>query len=279
VSLTIGRYDSIALTGANGCGKTTLLRLLLGEEACDSGIVQVSSNAAIAYMPQIIHFDDENATVLETLRYAFDLTDEKARNILAGFRFKAPDVQKKIGVLSGGEKSRLKLCLLMQSKVNFLMLDEPTNHLDIESREWFEEAIADWEGTMLFISHDRYFLNKFASRIWSMEDGAITDFHGGFDEYLKAPASEKQSVTPVAGKKSKPPVKAIAQAQKPVSTDALICETEAALEKINAEIELDLTNSDYRNMGRLCLEKQRLEERLELLYSQWMRESGMEIRS
>ena len=185
VSLVIGRNDRIALIGANGCGKTTLLKLIVGEEPWDGGSLKVSSNVKIAYMPQIITFEEEDATVLETLRYAYGLTEEKTRSILASFRFRAPDVLKKVGNLSGGERSRLKLCLLMQNKVNFLIMDEPTNHLDIESREWIEDAVSDFDGTMLFISHDRYFLNKFASRIWTMRDGEISDFHGGFDDYLQ----------------------------------------------------------------------------------------------
>ncbi|MCL1883510.1 MAG: ABC-F type ribosomal protection protein [Defluviitaleaceae bacterium] len=173
VSLIIRRNDRIALIGANGCGKTTLLRMIMGEEPCDSGEIKVSSNIKIAYMSQIIIFDDENATVLDTLRNVTPLPEEKIRSILARFRFKAPDVIKKVGTLSGGEKSRLKLCLLMQNQINFLILDEPTNHLDIESREWIEDAVAEFGGTMLFISHDRFFLSQFASKIWSMKDGEI----------------------------------------------------------------------------------------------------------
>ena len=182
-NLTINRNDSIALIGPNGCGKTTLLKLIMGDEASDSGVVKVSESVKIAYMSQIITFEDENATVLDTLRYTFGHTMEKARSILAGFRFNANDILKKVSSLSGGEKSRLRLCLLMQDKINFLILDEPTNHLDIESRKWIEDAVSDFEGTKLFISHDRYFLNKFASRIWSMKDGEIDDFHGSFEEY------------------------------------------------------------------------------------------------
>ncbi|MCL2078543.1 MAG: ATP-binding cassette domain-containing protein [Oscillospiraceae bacterium] len=183
VSLIIGRGDSIALIGANGCGKTTLIKLITGEEPCDSGSVKISDNVKIAYMPQIIRFDDENAVILETLRRATGFPEEKSRSILAGFHFKAPDVMKTVGSLSGGERSRLKLCLLMQDKANLLIFDEPTNHLDIRSREWIEEAISDFDGTILFISHDRYFLNKFASRIWSMKDGVIDDFRGSFNEF------------------------------------------------------------------------------------------------
>ena len=183
VNLDISRNDRIALIGANGCGKTTLLRLMLDEERCDSGTVKVSSNVNIIYMPQIIKFDDENATVLETFRNECDIPEGKARSILTKFRFRTPDIAKKVSTLSGGEKSRLKLCLLMQTTANFLILDEPTNHLDIDSREWIEDAVAEWDGTMLFISHDRYFLNKFATKIWSMKDGKISEFIGEFDDY------------------------------------------------------------------------------------------------
>ena len=274
VSLGIGRNDSIALIGENGCGKTTLLKLIMGEEAWDSGIVRVSTNVKIAYMPQIIQFDDDSATVLDTLRYAFDLTVGKARGILANFRFKAPDVLKKVSSLSGGEKSRLKLCLLMQDKVNFLILDEPTNHLDIDSREWIEDAVSDWGATMLFISHDRYFLNKFATRIWSMKDGGIRDFHGNFDDYLKAVATGNQPNLSRENKKKKNlPAKAKQSFIKPVSVETLICGAETELKKINAAIEIDSSNADYEKLVLLYEEKYLLEERIESLYSEWVKEN------
>jgi ATPase subunit of ABC transporter with duplicated ATPase domains len=184
VSLSARRNDRIALIGANGCGKTTLLRLLLNEEECDSGEIKVSVSVKPAYMSQIIVFDDMDATVLDTLRYGLDVTVEKARSLLAGFHFRADDVMKRVGALSGGEKSRLRLCMMMQNNANFLLLDEPTNHLDIASREWIENALYDFEGTMLFVSHDRYFLRKFADKVWSMENGIITKYDCGFDEYF-----------------------------------------------------------------------------------------------
>ena len=274
VSLTIGRNDRIALIGENGAGKTTLLKLILGEESCDSGFVKVSSNAKIAYMPQIIKFDDENTTVLETLQYALDLSEDKARSILTKFQFRGQDVLKKVGNLSGGEKSRLKLCLLMQDKVNFLILDEPTNHLDIESREWIENAVSDWDCTMLFISHDRYFLNKFASRIWGMNGGDITDFHGSFDNYAKALAKEKQPGPVSADKKKKKlPPKVQNQPKKQISAEVLISETEAELEKINKLLDSDLSEPDYQKMSELYQEKCQLEEKLEILYNEWVKEN------
>ena len=184
VNLSIGRKDSLALIGPNGCGKTTLIRMIMGDEDCDSGVVKVSSNVKIAYLPQIIRFEYEDITVLETIRNVVDAPENICRSILISFNFKASDIHKKVSSLSGGERSRLKLCLLMQNQANFLILDEPTNHLDIESREWIEDAVADFDGTKLFISHDRYFLNKFALKIWSMEKGNVTEFLGSFDDYI-----------------------------------------------------------------------------------------------
>ena len=286
VNLSIGRNDSIALIGANGCGKTTLIRLIMDEEPCDGGIVKVSSNVNIAYMPQIIRFDDENATILETLRNVTGLTEEKNRSILAGFRFKAPDVTKIVRNLSGGERSRLKLCLLMQKKANLLLLDEPTNHLDIESREWIEEAVSDFEGTMLFISHDRYFLNKFASRVWSMRGGNITDFYGGFEEFVKHMETSNQPVMKKDTPRDNPGKKEQREKShgkknletKPSSvpakkrTETLIYEAEHKLREIDAEIEEGIANSVYKQLATLCEEKQRLEDEIAALYEQWTEE-------
>ena len=286
VSLSIGRNDRIALIGANGCGKTTLLRLIMGEEACDSGVIKVSTNIKIAYMSQIIQFENENVTVLETLRNVTALPEEKVRSILARFKFGAVDVIKRVGNLSGGERSRLKLCLLMQNQINFLILDEPTNHLDIESREWIEDAVSDFNGTMLFISHDRFFLNRFASKIWSMKDGDVTVFDGGFDEYLQASAitgsrsstsakaarnRKEKSYEKEIGKKKKPHINPYEKPKTQIPFEAQIYEAETELSTLNDEI--DLTGSDYEKMGELYLIKQQLEERIARLYEAWTKET------
>ncbi|MCL2299366.1 MAG: ABC-F type ribosomal protection protein [Firmicutes bacterium] len=269
LSLKIHRNERIALVGANGCGKTTLLKMLTGEEQPDSGEIKVSPSVKAAYMSQIITFEDMDATVLDTLRYAADVPVEKARSILAGFHFKAADVMKKVGVLSGGEKSRLRLCMMMQQNVNFLLLDEPTNHLDIASREWIENALADFEGTMLFVSHDRYFLNQFADRVWSMENGAVIEYDCGFEEYLETtrpaavPKEKSAQRKPIPSEKAPPP------APRTVPTEELIREAEAELQKVNAAIDYDLQQSDFTRMHALHEEKGQLEERIDLLYDKW----------
>ncbi|MCL2363211.1 MAG: ATP-binding cassette domain-containing protein [Defluviitaleaceae bacterium] len=179
-SLIIKRGDNIALVGPNGCGKSTFIKLITGEEMPDAGTVKVASNIKFAYLPQIVTFADPTLTMLETVRNETGLPEDKARAMLASFNFRMDDVTKKVSALSGGERSRLKLALLMQDKINFLILDEPTNHLDIESREWIEEAISaiDHDCTLLMISHDRYFIDKFATRMWEMGAGQVVELAG-----------------------------------------------------------------------------------------------------
>ena len=268
LNLKVHRNERIALIGANGCGKTTILKMITGEEQPDSGDFKISPSVKPAYMSQIITFEDMDATVLDTLRYATGVTAEKARSILAGFDFRTADINKKVGVLSGGEKSRLKLCIMMQKNVNFLLLDEPTNHLDIASREWIENALADFEGTMLFVSHDRYFLSRFAEQIWSMEDGIITKYDCGFDEYLemtRPAAIPKGKVT-----RRKPVEKTQTRVEKLVPLEELIHEAETELKKVNAAIDAESYQPDFQKLNELCEEKSRLEERIDVLYDEWV---------
>ena len=277
VNFRIYRNDRIALIGPNGCGKTTLIKLIMSEEICESGEIKVGNSSRIAYMPQIIEFENKDYTILETLCYAIKSGEEKARNILAGFHFKAQDVLKKVGSLSGGEKSRLKLCLLMQTDVNFLILDEPTNHLDIQSREWIEDAIYDFNGTILFISHDRYFLNKFADKVWSMGDGGITEYIGGFEEYAEkskrviANEPKKPKPTVVAPVVPKPESKlSFKDTKRLEELEILIAKTEEKIKEINIEMKSDVIESDYEKLNILYEEKQNSEDILDSLYNEWL---------
>ena len=279
ISLKIYRNDRIALIGVNGCGKTTFVKMIMGGEICDSGDIKVGNSARIAYLPQIIEFENKDFTVLETLCYAIESGEEKARNILAGFHFRAQDVLKKVSSLSGGEKSRLKLCLLMQDNVNFLILDEPTNHLDIESREWIEDAIYDFNGTILFISHDRYFLNKFADRVWSMENGEINEYIGGYEEYVEKSkkSNNKQNINDA--KKQNPPIKEKKQSDNSLSfmelkrleeLEKLIAETEENIKNVDIEMESDSVQSDHEKLNILYEENRSLEDTLNSLYDEWL---------
>lgn len=185
INLKVEKGDRIALLGRNGCGKTTLIKIITGEEIPDSGFCRIGPSVRYALLPQIVNFDNPDLSILDIVRNELVLSEEAARNRLGAYHFRGEDVFKKVNVLSGGEKSRLKLCILMNSDINLLILDEPTNHLDIASKEWIEEAIANFDGTLLFVSHDRYLVNRFATRIWDMEEGSIFDFKGTYEQYKK----------------------------------------------------------------------------------------------
>lgn len=185
IDLTIEKGDKIGIIGENGSGKTTLLKILLGQEMTDDGIIEISSTAKIGYLTQDTSFEDEEKTILETFIQSFDSMNQgEARNKLASMLFTSDDVYKKIKVLSGGEKIRLKLCILMNQNLNLLVLDEPTNHLDLNSREVLEENLMNYSGTLLFVSHDRYFLEKMTNKIWNLENKQMEVFSGNYDEYI-----------------------------------------------------------------------------------------------
>lgn len=180
------RYgERVALIGPNGSGKTTFLKMLLGEESPDCGTAETGANAMTAYLPQRVVFDDEELTVLECFRDDISILEGKAREYLSKYMFYGNSAFKKVKQLSGGEKIRLKLAKLLYGSVNLLILDEPTNHLDIESIETIEEALEQFEGTIFFISHDRYFINKIGQRVIAIEDHALISYQGNYDDYKK----------------------------------------------------------------------------------------------
>ena len=185
ISFMVKKRDHVIIMGPNGCGKSTLIKILGGFQDADSGVIEYGTGVIAGYYDQEQKTLHEDNTVLEELCSAHEkLTFTQIRTALAGFLFFAEDMDKKVSVLSGGEKARLMLCKMILSKVNLLILDEPTNHLDIASREALEDALLSFGGTIIAVSHDRYFMKKLATRIFDLSDGFF-DYHGTFDEYLE----------------------------------------------------------------------------------------------
>ena len=272
VELEVKGGERIALLGDNGTGKSTFLKILLGETLADHGKIKFGPTVKTAYLPQIIHFDHPERTLYDTMLYEKNCTPQVARDRLGAFLFQGEDVFKTVANLSGGEQSRLRLCMLMDEKINLLILDEPTNHLDIASREWIEAAVEDYEGTLLFVSHDRYFVDRFATRIWVLEDGTIQDYPCGYEKYrsILAHEAEKPKAAPVkAEKKEKPKAKggdkALEKKLRAVERD--IEKQEALVAEFEPQIEA--AASDYQELTRLFAEKEAAEAQLEALMEQW----------
>ena len=278
VDLEVVGGERIALLGDNGAGKSTLLKILLGEEQPDSGKLRFGPTVKIGYLPQIVHFDHPERNLVDTLIYAQDCSTQTARNRLAAFNFRGEDVFKPVSALSGGERSRLRLCMLMDEKINLLILDEPTNHLDIDSREWIEGAVEDYGGNLLFVSHDRYFINRFATRVWMLEDGKVTDFRGTFQEYRaareRAGAAAGRGPVPAAPEADKPKKE---KPKRPGGTKELekqVAAAERAVAKAEErQYELSLkaeeVASNYLELQQVYEEQKALEEEIATLYTQW----------
>ncbi len=270
VELRVGGGERIAILGDNGTGKTTFLKCLLGEEDV-KGKLKFGPTVKWGYLPQIIHFAHPERTLYDTMLYEKNATPQAARDRLGAFMFQGEDVFKKVGDLSGGEQSRLRLCMLMDEKINMLVLDEPTNHLDIASREWVEAAIEEFEGVLLFVSHDRYFIEKFAERIWVLEDGTIKDYPCGYTKYrsiLEHEAMQK----PAAAAAPKPTKEKAKGGTKEL--DKRIRRLEREIEKqegVIADIDrrIEETGADYQALTQLLAEKEEAEMQLLSLMEQW----------
>ena len=275
VNLEVAGGERIALLGDNGTGKSTLIKILMGEEEPDGGKLRKGPTVKVGYLPQIIHFDHPERDLVNTMLYELDCTAQTARDRLAAFKFRGEDVFKPVSALSGGEQSRLRLCMLMDSKINLLILDEPTNHLDIQSREWIEEAVEEYEGNLLFVSHDRYFIDRFATRIWMLEQGTITDFRGTYQEFQTAKErgrlAEAAAPPPPPEKKDKP--------KRSGGTKSLEKEVNAAERAVAAAEEqmFDLeqaiqeASADYLKLQELYEQREALEDELAHLYAVWER--------
>ena len=265
--------ERIALIGDNGTGKSTLLRCITGEETPDRGWIHLGPAVKSAYLPQLVRFDDPSRNMVDTMLWEAKCDPQTARNRLAAFGFRGEDVFKTVSVLSGGEQSRLRLCILMRDDINFLMLDEPTNHLDLLSREWMEDALMDYSEALLFVSHDRWFIEKFATRIWCLHDGQIEDYRGGFAEWREYKARQEALQPPAKAAKSaareeKPKKKTEPnrdRRRQKIERD--IERAEASLRDIEAEMEKNA--SDYQKLLELGAQKDAAEESLGTLYAEW----------
>lgn len=268
-NLHIQFRERVAMVGENGTGKSTLIKMLLGQEQVDSGELKLGSNVKVGYLSQHIFPDKKDETVIELFRDEIKVTEGEARHILARFLFYGHSVFRKVSQLSGGEKMRLRLAQMMYQDLNFLILDEPTNHLDIESREVLEEALEEFNGTILAVSHDRYFLDKLFDRIYWIKDKRLHQFAGGY-QWARGKLLEmlppKLETPPVSGKKSR-----ATDTVKKASTvtieeiESRIEKIEAHLKELNEKLQLE---EELSIIQELYGEKETLESHVEELYSQ-----------
>lgn len=275
VNLEVAGGERIALLGDNGTGKSTFVKILLGELAPTEGKLRFGPTVRVGYLPQLVTFDHPERNLVDTLLYDLNCTPQEARDRLAAFNFRGEDVFKVVASLSGGERSRLKLCELMSQQINLLILDEPTNHLDVDSRDWIEGAVSQYEGNLLFVSHDRYFINEFAGRIWMLEDGKISNFKGTYQEYLDYQDRQK-----AFAKGAPPPVKEEPKKEKPKrpggtkELEKQVAAAERAVAKAE-ERQFELTQraeevaSNYLELQKVCDEQKALEEEIAHLYTVW----------
>ncbi|MBR2634074.1 MAG: ABC-F family ATP-binding cassette domain-containing protein [Clostridia bacterium] len=278
LSFEVKKGDRLLIIGANGSGKSTLLQILAERLSADSGQYRYGYNVRMGYYDQYQHLN-ENNTVLEEIWEDSDLTHTQIRSLLAGFLFKGDDVFKEIRVLSGGERARLVLAKLMQKKVNLLLLDEPTNHLDIESREALENALTSFQGTVIAVSHDRYFTNKLANRILSFEkDGSVSFFSGDYaafrsfaektepssSESLKVPSRPSGNDWEERKKKKQAEEKRKNRIRK---IEAEISDREEEIRLLDLEIQKNIT--DYVVLQGLYEKKEALTKLCDALLEEW----------
>ena len=278
-SMHIRKGERVFLLGPNGCGKTTLMKIIMGRETADRGTVRLGAKVQPGYYEQTMTSLDPNSTALEEIHNAYpkmDLTE--VRTALAAFLIRGDDVFKQVSSLSGGEKARVQLLKLMLSGANLLLLDEPTNHLDISSREALENALDEYDGTMLIVTHDRYLVNRLADRVLYMEKDGLAEYIGGYDDFLEAsqrrtkeaPVQETAPEKPNSYKAQKERQSLINRASGEVRrAEERIAEAEAKLEGINALLASPSVATDYVKSAELAKQAEEQQAAIEELYSAW----------
>ncbi len=284
LDLLVKKGEKVFILGDNGCGKTTLLNIIAGRMRPSAGVCTLGAHIEAAYYEQTMTGLDPENTVLEEVwdKYYNTIPRRDIMNMLGAFLFRGEEVEKKIGMLSGGEMARVQLLKLMLTRANLLLLDEPTNHLDIPSREALENALDEYNGTVMIVTHDRYLVNRLADRIFHMTENGLTEYVGGYDDYLEALREQEEN--------------APAQAEKPLSQNAIdykekkalkselgrarnaaaraekaVAEKEAELESLNRELESPAVSSDYKKAGEISKKADAVRQTIEKLYSEWER--------
>jgi ATP-binding cassette subfamily F protein 3 len=283
------RGDRVGLIGPNGAGKTTLLRTLIGELPPVAGRVNIGHNVRIGYYSQTHSGLNMERTILDEIRQVSALSEEGARSMLGRFLFSGDDVFKPIGALSGGEKSRVALAKLTLQGPNLMVLDEPTNHLDLQSRQFLEEVLNEFEGTLLFVSHDRYFIDRLANKVWAIENGVMLPFLGNYTEYRTrhqqiVTSNGKDAVVKVQPAKEKPAAKAASKAssKKGKAKVRSVEDVERDVEKAELRVK-ELENAlsqaaleaDAEQLTRLTAEYEQAKTRVDELLAEWEELSDM----
>lgn len=278
VDMHITKGERVFLLGPNGCGKTTFLKIIMGMYESDSGKYKIGANTHIGYYDQIQESLSMDKTIIDEIWDEFpDLTQTQVRNALAVFLFRGEDVFKEINKLSGGERARVELTKLMLKKHNLLILDEPTNHLDIAAREALETALDGYDGTMIVVSHDRYFINKLSTRILHMESGGVTSYIGGYDDYTEKRKQAVEQVKTVEVKSNDyKEQKRIASQKRKVQnafkkTEETIAELEDKINELNEKMMQPEIAMDYVKGMEISSEIDELNIKLDGLYEDWER--------
>ncbi|MGH3105879.1 MAG: ABC-F family ATP-binding cassette domain-containing protein, partial [Rubrobacteraceae bacterium] len=271
LDLVVERGERVALLGPNGTGKSTVMRLATGELSPQRGFVRLGHNVAPTYQDQQLGRLDDNKTVLQEVMDTTGIKAPEARDLLGAFLFSGEDVFKKVSSLSGGERNRLSLAEIVVSGANLLLLDEPTNNLDIPAREALEEALLEYRGTMFFISHDRYFLRKLATRVVDLEDRKLTNYLGGYDysrshRRLDARDGKRRPRRRVRPGQSK---EESVLASRLVAVEGEIDATERRLSRLEKELATSELYADGKRSREVVLEHRQLKNALEALYADW----------